>query len=136
MSYAPLIVLDGLLGCLTVASMLLGVYVVVAGRKPWPNLLWRFSRSGTSPELNRLDGMALTLSAMGGLVIAFQIGGITVFMANGWPMPHTPVGAAVALAILVGLLLLEFTLIGASAAVSFTARSIRDQLSSLGKVRA
>jgi hypothetical protein len=128
-SYVPLILLDGLLCLLTVASMLLGVFAVITGRRPLTNVLW----PDTSPELARLDGMALTLSGMGGLLLALQIAGITLFMANGWPMPHTPVGAVVALAIIVALFLLELTLIIASAAVSFTARSIRQGRSPLAR---
>lgn len=134
MSYLPLILLDGSFCLLTVASMLIGVFAVVTGRRPLTSVLWRFSGSSdSSPELARLDGMALTLSGMGGLLVALQIAAITLFIANGWPMPHTPVGAAVALAIIVVLFLLELTLIIASAAVSFTARSIRQRRSPLAR---
>jgi hypothetical protein len=133
-SYLPLILLDGSFCLLTVASMLIGVFAVVTGRRPWTRVLWRFSGSSdSSPELARLDGMALTLSGMGGLLVALQIAAITLFIANGWPTPHTPVGAAVALAIIVVLFLLELTLIIASAAVSFTARSIRQTRSPLAR---
>jgi hypothetical protein len=108
MSYLPFLLLDGSFCLLTVAAMLIGVFAVVTGRRPWTSVLWRFSGSSdSSPELARLDGMALSLSGMGGLLVALQISAITLFIANGWPMPHTPVGAAVALAIVVGLFLLE-----------------------------
>ena len=118
--YGPVIVLDGLLCCLTVASILLGVYAIATGRRPFPSVLWRFARqSGHAPEVVRLSGMSLTLSSMGGLLVALQIAWVTLFMANGWPMAHTPVSAAIALAIVVGLLLLEVMFIGAGFAVNY-----------------
>jgi hypothetical protein len=132
-SYVPLILLDGSLCLLAVASILLGVFAVVTGHRPWTGLLRRFSGPSdvSSPEVARLDGMAVTLSGMAGLLIALQIAGITFFTANSIRISHTPVGAAAALAIIVVLFVLDLTLIIASASVSYTARNLRQGRSSL-----
>jgi hypothetical protein len=131
-SYVPLILLDGSLCLLAVASILLGVFAVVTGHRPWTSVLRRLSGpSDASPEVGRLDGMAVTLSGMAGLLIALQIAGLTFFTANGIRISHTAVGAAAALAIIVVLFVLDLTLIIASASVSYTARNLRQGRSSL-----